>query len=181
MQINVPESAFDEEEREIDVQVYIGPPSDWEQLNSEECTTELPQVRLGPSGMVFKKPVEVITRITPFKNEMDVEYEFSNDENHCSATWEKAIRARTKAEAKEMAASQEPNISFFVEDSYVYAYYMHFTWGRILRRRVKSKCLEGSVYSRTKNLFQGSLDLVVFFRELTEEGKTVGSICYLWI
>ncbi len=179
MKVNVPESAFDEEEREIDVQVYIGPPSDWEELQREGYTIELPQVRLGPSGMVFKKPVEVISLITPFENEKDVEYEFSNDENRCSATWAKATRASTKEGAKEMAVSQEPNVSFFVEDSYVYAYYMHFTWGRILRRRVKSKCLEGSVYTRTKNLFQGSLDLVVFFRELTEEGKTVCSICYL--
>ena len=107
---------------------------------------DLAQVQMSPSGTKFKKPVEVVTQISSFEDEEDIEWQFADNDLKSRTIWQKATRASSKEEAKQLAVSEEPHVSFCIENRKMYAYYMHFTLGRILFKRVTSKCLECSVY-----------------------------------
>ncbi len=173
VKVTIPENAIEGEEQEIEIKVHIGPPNDWQQLESEGYSIDLAQVQMSPSGTKFKKPVEVVTQISSFEDEEDIEWQFADNDLKSRTIWQKATRASSKEGARQLAVSQKPHVSFCIENRKMYAYYMHFTLGRILFKRVTSKCLECSVYCDMRSFNNGSIKLVVVFYEGTKEGKTV--------
>ncbi len=179
VRVTIPENAIEGEEQEIEVKVYIGQPNDWKQLKADGHAIDLPQVQLGPSGTKFNKPVEVVTQLNAYEDEEDVEYEFADGELSNSTVWLKATRASSKEKAKRLAVTEEPNVSFYVEDRYMYAYYMHFTLGRTFFKRFrKSKWLGASVYCDYRNFLHGRCNLIVIFFEQTVEGKAVSKATF---
>lgn len=173
VEVTVPENAIEGEQQEIEVTVYIGPPDDWRQLELDGHTIDLPQVQMSPSGTKFKRPVEVVTEISYFEEEEDLQCQYANGDLKSRKIWQDAIRAGSKETAKQSAVTEEPHVSFCIENQKMHAYFMHFTLTRSKRKTPKKKKLASSVYCDLSYLKTGCLKLLVVFYEQTTAGKRI--------
>eukprot|EP00794_Sanderia_malayensis_P018029 gene18029-19835_t len=177
--VNVPKGAIIGKEQEISLKVYLGPPNDYEELERLGHTVELPLVELGPSGLRFNRPVEVVTQNSSVDpddaNDEDdgIDFEYADGMFKPDTVWKKALRGSTREESIALAVEQEPHVSFFVTGGQTCAYYMHFTLGRKLLKRSSRKNLAACVYADGKHVQVSScLRLGIFFYENSEEGET---------
>ena len=173
--IKVPKGAINQDEtKDINVRVTLCRPNDWKCLRDSGYTTALPQIELGPNGSQFNKPIEVLmgSSGTSYTDD-DVTFEFRNGSIEDKSEWLPAVKCNSRKNAKLMAQTTVPYVSFFVCDSFLHAFYLHFTMGRQKMKIPKYKWLQTAAFVKTDNVLGGRLAIKVVFYEATEEGRTV--------
>ncbi|XP_065070792.1 uncharacterized protein LOC135695589 isoform X2 [Rhopilema esculentum] len=173
--IRVPKGAIPEGQiKMINVSVHICRPNDWKDLQKSGCTTDLPLVELGPKGSRFLKPIEVIIRRPPGDELENATFEFTEEDVLSQdAVWVSATKCISRRQAKSTAKTCKPSVSFCFQKEKLHAFYLHFTGGRIMRKKPKCKWMNASAFFKTHGLLGNCLGLKIVFWEQTPEGETL--------
>ena len=149
-------------------------PSDWKCLGDNGYTTALPHIELGPNGLHFNNPIEVLMESNAsFNAEDDVTFEFTEGPMNEKSEWLPAAKCSSRVDAISMSLRRDPHVSFCLGDRFLHAFYLHFTGGRWRNKIPKEQWFKLAAFVNTNKMTGDRLAIKVVLYRSGKDERTV--------